>query len=492
MRDEVSKKKKNLQLAMIHWLSQHYMSVTDRMEKWLPIITVAAFIGGIFLAKYSPGFSTAINGAVSSFIDGYGVVAPVAIFFILAPCLSKLLSVGRAGRFAGYAIGWLAIRRLFACLWAVVFTSVLFRFPLMPAHHDGNLLSALVESMKSFVWMATHNSYFFAIYFGVATAFISLRVQWVRKVLNNALAFIEAGGQYFQLLVPFFMLAVGGYIYGLPESLSEQLHLSEGVMDAGGVNFIGMQINPNTPQDFILVYVLGSFLVGAACFCWHVVFVGLAKLKVPGFSIRDYFFKYWIKVYPILWATSSETLATPLNLYLTKKHFPQVKDEVRSLVVGMGSYLNINGTLICVFVLLGVVVTLMGYQLSLLELLFCIPIVFLIGYGVPGIPGELILFAGPIATLLNLPPAIFPGFIALYSGLQLGLPDSFRTGNNSTDDSLSAVLLNEVYERKYLKEKEGEHVLDDRPVEELTRGKDSPNVETVRSNVESKTVSIDG
>ena len=58
----------------------------------------------------------------------------------------------------------------------------------------------------------------------------------------------------------------------------------------------------------------------------------------------------------------------------------------------------------------------------------CIPVAFLISFGIPGIPGELILFAGPLAATLDIPPEVMPMFLALYLGLQLGLPDSFRTG----------------------------------------------------------------
>ena len=401
------------------------------------------------MAKYAPGFAAAVNSGVSAFIGGYGVIAPVAIFFILSPCLAKLLGIGRTGRFGLYALGWFATRRLLACLWGVMFTALLFQFPLFPTQH-GNLASALGKALTSFLWMATHNTYFFAMYLGIAVSFLSLRVAWVRKILTNALALIEDGGQYLQLLMPVFMLAVGAYIYGLPQNLEAPMRLAQEGLQAGRVTFIGVKINPHTPRDFILVYLIGSLLVGLGCFLWHSILVGVTKWKVRSFSIRAYFLKYWVKVYPLLWATSSESLATPLNLHLTKVHFPQIKDEVRSFAVGMGSYLNINGTLICVFVLLGVVANLMGFRLSVLELLSCIPLVFLIGYGVPGIPGELILFAGPITVLLNLPASIIPTFLALYSGLQLGLPDSFRTGNNSTDNVLCAVLLNDVYEKKFL------------------------------------------
>lgn len=436
-------------ISFLNRFNDLYNSTTDRLEKFMPAITVAAFIAGIFLAKFSQGFSDAINQLVSSFIDAYGFIAPLAIFFIFTPSLAKLLSMGQAGRFGGYVIYWLGMRRLLACVWGAIFTTLIFRFPLLPVHST-SLGSAFMHSLQSFLWMATHSSYFFSIYIGTAIGFLSLKIQRLREILHNCLSFIEYSGQYFELLVPFFMMAVGAYIYGLPHSIEGQLKLKEFGLDAGRVDFIGIEINPHTPFDFILVYLIGALLVGIACFIWHFSLIGWAKYKVNSFSVKTYFKKYWIKVYPLLWASSSEALATPLNLYLTKVHFPQIKDEVRSLVVGMGSYLNINGTLICIFVLLGVVANIIGFRLSLLELLFCIPVVFLIGYGVPGIPGELVLFAGPLALVLNLPEAIMPAYLALYSGLQLGLPDSFRSANNSTDNVVYALLINDVYEKRFL------------------------------------------
>jgi len=92
----------------------------------------------------------------------------------------------------------------------------------------------------------------------------------------------------------------------------------------------------------------------------------------------------------------------------------------------------------------------------LVEWLLTIPVVLLISYGVPGIPGELVMFAGPMATLLNLPPDIFPAFLAVYLGIQIGLPDSFRTGNNSTDDYLCSLIIDDIYKKKFEGEKFGE------------------------------------
>jgi Na+/H+-dicarboxylate symporter len=78
-----------------------------------------------------------------------------------------------------------------------------------------------------------------------------------------------------------------------------------------------------------------------------------------------------------------------------------------------------------------------------------IPLIFLLGYGIPGIPGELIIFAGPIAIILGLPQDVVPVFLALYVGFQIGLPDSFRTGANSTDNCVSGLILQDLYERQY-------------------------------------------
>jgi Na+/H+-dicarboxylate symporter len=116
--------------------------------------------------------------------------------------------------------------------------------------------------------------------------------------------------------------------------------------------------------------------------------------------------------------------------------------------------MDINETIINVFVLGTIVLSILGMNVSAIELLFIVPVVFLISYGVLGIPGELVLFAGPMATLLNIPEATLPIFLAIYLGLQLGLPDSFRTGANSTDAYVGAILVNAVYEKRYAEDEE--------------------------------------
>ena len=130
----------------------------------------------------------------------------------------------------------------------------------------------------------------------------------------------------------------------------------------------------------------------------------------------------------MLWSTSSEALATPLNLCLVKRHYPRITREIRGFTVGGASFLGINGTVICVYTLGGLVTSMLGIEVSFLQLLMTIPLVFLLGYGVPGIPGELVIFAGALSIILGVPVEVVPVFLALYIGFQIGLPDSFRTG----------------------------------------------------------------
>lgn len=432
----------------INSILEVYNTFLEKLEKYLVFLSVAFFIGGIIIAKYSAAFTETVGNGAGLFIEWYGYVAPVAIFLILSPSLSKLLT-SKAGKFGIYAVGWLAIRRLLACVWGAIFTVIIFGFPLLPKA-DVAVLSALAAVLKIVGTMMVTSPFMIAIWIGIVVALVSMKVKWVFKLLDKFLAGFEAIGRQFVLIVPLFMMAVGAYIYGLPSAVNEQIELGEKSFTFATVSFFSFGINPNTPGGMVAIYVVGALFVGLVCLLWHLLLLLLTRYKVKGFYIKDYFKNYWLKVYPLLWSTSSEALSTPLNLYLTKKYYPNVAKTVRRFVVGLGSYLNINGTLICVFVLGGVVTSMLGIEPSLFEWLLVIPIVFLLGYGVPGIPGELILFAGPIALLLNLPADITPIFLALYIGLQIGLPDSFRTGNNSTDNAVCAILLNETYQKKYV------------------------------------------
>ncbi len=420
------------------------LTVLEHHLSWLSLVFFAI---GIFWADQSTSFAFFISDLMESFIDGYSYIAPVAIYLILTPTLIKLFSSASQGRgFASYTIIWFAKARLLACVYAVLMTTLIFGLPIYS--NATGFVDASIESMKSLGWMLTHSVYFYAVYAAIATVFLVSRLPKTAATLSKGVDLVEYLGRIIVPIIPFMMLAVGAYVTILPGLLEKELSGEVSISELGSMTMLGVPIDVSTSLGMILVYILGALVTGVVCGFWHIGLLRMAMKRMPHFSLKAYFSEYWIKVYPLLWATSSEALATPLNLYMVKKFCPNVRDEVRQFVVGTGSFLNINGTVINVFLMTGLVAAILDIEISMLQLLLSIPIVFLIAYGIPGIPGELLIFGGPMALCMGISPELTPIFLALYIGLQIGLPDSFRTAANSTDECLSAIILNEKYPKQ--------------------------------------------
>ncbi len=443
-----------------------YRGIYVRVERNLPVLTICLFLIGIWLGTVSEIVATSVGNAINGFVDGYGLVAPVVIYMILTPALIRVFSATGTGNktFVARMIVWFAGTRLAALLWAVIFTTMVFDLPLI-SEDISSFPAAVSEAMNQLGWMLTHSVYFYAIYASLFSVFVALRLKKLANVFHAGATMIERLGEHLVLVVPLFMLGIGAYVAGLPTTIGEQIGSAYaeqvGEAAAGGgisatgiqlfdIEILGMTIDPTTTSGMVIAYITGALLTGIACMIWHGALLAVAKQRVAQFSIRDYFTNYWVKVYPLLWSTSSEALATPLNLYLVERYYPQINSGIRGFTVGGGSFLGINGTVICVYILGGLVTSILGIEVSFLQLLMTIPLVFLLGYGVPGIPGELVIFAGPLSIILGLPEEIIAVFLALYIGFQIGLPDSFRTGANSTDNCVNALILQDVYEREYL------------------------------------------
>ena len=421
----------------------------NRLERHILVLVIAGLFSGIGVASVSQPLVDQVDSVINLFMALYDLLAPIAIFLILTPSLARLFSTKSMGRFGLFVIRWYAVRKILASLWAIAFILIVFRVPLLP-QGSLSLADGITETLNSLGVMAATSTYFWAMYAAIVVSAVSTRAQVLARTLEAAMNVVETAGSYLMPLMPVFMFGIGAYIYGLPASVQEQIGLEQ---DAHSLLFDleiwGWAVSPRTPAGMITIYVIGALLTAVACFVWQFAFLVVARSHEARFSIVGYFKNYWVKVYPLLWATSSEALATPLNLYLTKRHAPWVRNEIRRFIIGVGSYMNINGTIINVFILGAIVLLILGLDVSVVDLMFIVPVVFLISYGVPGIPGELVLFAGPMATLLNIPDAMLPVFLAVYLGIQLGLPDSFRTGSNSTDDFIGTILMNAIYEKRY-------------------------------------------
>lgn len=414
------------------------------MERHLSWLSLLFLVFGIFWADQSKAFAYSVSNMMESFIDGYSYFAPIAIYLILTPTLTKLfLSESNGKRFAKYTIKWFVVARIIACVYGVIWTAIAFGIPFYSSV-DG-FSEAIIKSLSSLGWMLTHSVYFYAVYASVITVFIVLKNKKSSAAMASGVDLIEYLGQFIIPIIPLLMMAIGAYVTILPEVMEKSLGAEFSNIQAHTVTILGFTVDITTSLGMILLYILGALLTGFVCGIWHIGLLIMVKRGNPDFSLREYFSVYWLKVYPMLWATSSEALATPLNLHMVKKLCPTIPDEVRQFVVGTGSFLNINGTIINVFLMTGLVAAILNVEISFLQLLLSIPIVFLIGYGVPGIPGELVLFGGPMALSMGVSPELMPVFLGLFIGLQIGLPDSFRTAANSTDECLCAIILNKRY-----------------------------------------------
>lgn len=414
------------------------------IEKNLAWLSIAFFAIGVLLAGYSDTLSNSINGFMEGFIDGYSTFAPLVIYLILTPSLIKLFSTeGNGKRFATYVLLWFSGMRLLACFYAVLVTSLVFGLPLYTG--SGSFGDAILEALQSLGWMLTQSSYFYAVYASIFTVLVAMKIPKLANFLGKGVDLIEYVGQGLIPIIPIMMLGIGAYIASLPEVLIGELSNDIDIEQLKTISMFGYGLDISNATGMITLYVLAALLTGVTCGLWHLGLMVWAIKKMPEFSIKSYFKDYWVKVYPMLWATSSEALSTPLNLHMVNKFCPKMHNEVRQFVVGVGSFMNINGTVINVFLMTGVVAGILNLDISALHLLLCIPVVFLIAYGIPGIPGELIIFSGPLTLCLGIEPALMPMFLALYVTMQIGLPDSFRTAANSTDECLSAIILNDTY-----------------------------------------------
>lgn len=430
---------------------------------YMPIFIITALFLGIVLARYIPYVLKAANFLVSKLIDSIVFFAPIAIFIVLAPSLAKMMKAGKESGFAIFIIFWFGLTRILAGLWAAVFTAAILRLPIINytrGEINYNFPDLLGQNLVLLKDLILHNVFFWAIGISIIVGIIAFFWEKLYRSLQKASQSIETFGDYLELFIPLLMLLLGAYIYSLPQTLTQSVSNDTinniAKAGAGYVNLLGFNINIFTEFGLVWVYILGSILIGIGCFIWQGMQLVVLKRYLGNFSIKKFFKQYWLKIYPLAWSTSSEVISMPLNMSLIKRSYKEVKRTVRKLVIGLGAYMNINGTTMHVILLAGIVARLLGYEPSFIQLALGVPIIAIVGYGVPGIPGELVLFAVPVVKILNLPEPAIALFVALYLALQVGLPDSFRTGANVTDNGIYALGLNKLFKEKFMKGNEEE------------------------------------
>ncbi len=298
----VPDKARHLSDSVISWAPALavWHAIKTKTAILLPFSFIVALAAGILLGAASGHLTRVVTSSADAFIEGYSYGAPFLIFLVLAPVLSRIFSTRRRSKFGLYVISWLAGTKVLALLWAVLFT----------------VGDAMLQTSRSLVTTLIASQFFWAIYAAVITGLVAVRVKPLANLLEKGVTAIEYADQYMQPLIPFLMFAVGVYIQSIPERLEGELGLDGAITSFAKLDILGIQIDPNTTAGMVTAYVAGSLLVAVGCFIWHFAILALAKYKSNLFSVRGYFKNYWVKAYPLLWSTSSETLATPLNLYI--------------------------------------------------------------------------------------------------------------------------------------------------------------------------------
>lgn len=421
------------------------LKIISILEEHSLIISLLALGCGIVITSAVPQVGQLVSGGMELIVNGYSYFVPFLIYFLLTPSLIKIESLAKE-----YGNGWLIsvlrqfiVARVLAILFAIIILTFLFRLN-FHLNHGITLVMAMNQAGHQLIDAFFFSHVLYGVYGAIATTFLARKFIGIHRFFEYVGKSIERLGVFLMVLSPLFMFAVGGFLLELPQYLSANLSSSFGGEEASVLSilntyFFGLQYIPSE-YSFVALYILIGLTTGAMCLLWHSLYIMYTKLAMPQFSVKYYLKYYWIKVYPLLWASSSESLAVPLSLNLMKKNFPTVPAAVRQFVITGGSYLGINGTLISVYVMAVFIAKVLGVEISFLQLLVSLPVVFVLGYAVPGIPGELIIFASSMNMLLGIPLALTPIFMALYLTLQIGLSDSFRTGCNSTDSGLLAIV----------------------------------------------------
>lgn len=429
-------------------MSRHY-------EQYAIFYSVLGLVSGMLMGTLLPSASVGTD-VLGRILDGYGTIAPVIIYVLLAPSLLRILrpdGSGKGSAFTVHTVLWYCKQRLLACLFAIVLASAAYGLPFRN-HANLSLGATLMASLAQLASLAARSHYFYAIYAAVLTAVVLRRSRspWVRRFARIP-EVLEVFGQGLIYIVPILTLLCGIYVVSLPGFLHDQLH---GGADPaiGSVFFFGQQLNTNSSTGIFVTYLAVALLTGLVCSLWHSSLLLRARSGTDGFSIRHYIRHYFIKIYPLVWSTCSEILGYPASLHLMGKLYPKTIPSVRHLAVGLGSVTNINGTLICCLVLLPAVCSMVGVPVSFVDLLLCLPVIYVIGFGVPGIPGELLLFAAPIMQILGVPAPLQPAFLLTFVTLQIGLPDGIRSGFNVADGCPCVLLLNGAYARRFQRSEE--------------------------------------
>jgi Na+/H+-dicarboxylate symporter len=400
----------------------------------MPVWVIVFLAVGLLAGMLFPGnrFAAFVYATGTYFPKAVVTFATLVIFALLSGATARLVLFHRqgAGRLFGLilaayvALGFASL--VYVTIWIPILTKLPFTAPGAATPGVGQWLLQLGQSLSAlFTEQPLTQVLIVAVVIGYGTAMIP----GLRSVARGLIAGSQSTLWVFKKLLWYYPVMIGCLAIGIP--------LRFGVK--------GMAAYGQT-----------TLWVGVVTVSWSLLLATSTKLATKR-SLKQ-LFSYYASVWPTGFGTggSYETLA--MNVVSAESDLG-LHREIAGVSIVFGTVMNKSCATMSVMLVTISVSRLLGFPISLAEILTMIPPVLILGLESPGIPGGAAFFMSPIvATLLHVREV--DRFVATFITLYSGLIPMFSTAGNTTNDGLVGALLNDRFAGYW---KQSEHAISNVP-----------------------------
>lgn len=406
-----------------------------RLQRLFLALGIVLFIVGLWLGTAYPDRTAFLGEWVQNGISVLAALAPLIIFFTLTPAIGGLIRLGQARRFAGLVVVTYTLTTTLAGLLALGGMSLVFGLGFTgEAATAGEAVGRMVGQFQV---LLVHSNAIAAIVLAVIAGVFAAHSDLFNRPFQYVSDGIERLGEGLIYVLPPILFMTGAALPGIVDRAAQRA--AEAGAGRGGA-LLGLTA--------IEAYFFVIAAIAVLCAVWVIVFV-LVVHRVTGMSVREFLTEHFAYVYPFAFASASSVATIPINLERTGKGLG-VRKEVREFIVPLGATVNMDGTMMGAIVITVVSAMLMGFQPSVIDLLFTIVPLVIVTVGVPGIPGGLGIVVAPVlADMLPLPPGTETAFVLVWIAFSIGLGDNIRTGVNVTDDALISKLFDHAFGHEF-------------------------------------------
>jgi Na+/H+-dicarboxylate symporter len=385
----------------------------------LAVCVIALLAGGLLIGVLFRGNRVAAAVYISGTYFPKLVVtfATLIIFALLSGATAKLVLFNRqgAGRLFGSILAayvTLGIASLvYVTIWIPILTKLPFAAAGAPAPGAGQWIT---EVGNTFSTLLSGQPLVQALIVAVVIGYLAAIIPGLRSVATGLMMASQATLWLFRKLLWYYPLMIGCLAIGIPMKFGAR----------------GMAAYGRT-----------TLWVGVVTVSWSMVLATFVKLT----SKRTW--KQIIAYYAAVWPTgfgtggSYETLAMNLVSAETELGLPR---EMAEVSIVFGTVMNKSCATMSVMLVTISVARLLGFPISMAEILTLIPPVLILGLESPGIPGGAAFFMSPIVAVL-LHARDVDAFVATFITMYSGLIPMFSTAGNTTNDGLVGALLNDRF-----------------------------------------------